>query len=250
MHNTAYKILGLQGRYESIEIKSGQLAEFIKNAEDSWTGFSLTMPLKEEVLALACFVDPLAQRIASANTLIRGIDGWHASSTDVVGFQRALSNHGAANFERVCIIGSGATARAAAAACDKSGRSIIVLHRNTQRESAMMSSVTQATLTFLPWSTVLPSVDLTINTTPAGVADVFAHNPKLTLHGLYFEALYNPWPTALTRRWESSGGVVVDGLDLLIHQAIVQIEKMSGTEISSDTLAPLLRQVGLERLEH
>lgn len=249
LHNTAYEVLELQGHYEAVEVKSGELPNFLHKLEDSWTGFSLTMPLKEEVLTLASFVDPLSTRIASANTLIRGKDGWHASTTDVVGFQRALAAHGSENFEKVCIIGSGATARAAAAALDKRGRSIIVLHRNPQRERAMVSCVAQGILSFLPWSTQLPQVDLTINTTPAGVADVLANDPNLTAKGLYFEALYNPWPTALMRKWKTSGGVVVDGLDLLIHQAIVQVERMTGRQVEAESLASLLRKVGLERLE-
>ena len=71
LHNTAYAQLGIQGSYEAIEVNAGGLAKFIDERDESWTGFSLTMPLKEEAVAYAKHVDDLAKRINSANTLYR-----------------------------------------------------------------------------------------------------------------------------------------------------------------------------------
>jgi shikimate dehydrogenase len=68
---------------------------------------------------------------------------------------------------------------------------------------------------------------LVIATTPAGTTDALAcavPERPATL----FDVLYDPWPTALAARWSMFGGVVVSGLDLLIHQAALQVEQMTG----------------------
>jgi len=71
LHNTAYSQLGIQGTYEAIEVNAGGLSKFMDGQDNSWTGFSLTMPLKEEAIAYADLVDDLAKRINSANTLYK-----------------------------------------------------------------------------------------------------------------------------------------------------------------------------------
>jgi shikimate dehydrogenase len=43
-----------------------------------------------------------------------------------------------------------------------------------------------------------------------------------------FDVLYDPWPTTLAARWSAYGGAVVSGLDLLVHQAVLQVEQMTG----------------------
>ena len=79
LHATAYKELGIEASYDAIEVKAGGLADFLESKDASWTGFSLTMPLKEEVIDFTSNVDALAARIKSANTLFRKDSKWHAT---------------------------------------------------------------------------------------------------------------------------------------------------------------------------
>jgi shikimate dehydrogenase len=75
---------------------------------------------------------------------------------------------------------------------------------------------------------------LVIATTPAGATDTLAAavpGRPTTL----FDVLYEPWPTDLAARWSAYGGAVVGGLDLLVHQAVLQVEQMTGR-----TPAPLV----------
>ena len=85
LHSTAYAQLGLSAKYEAIEVKADNLARFMDERDETWTGFSLTMPLKEEAITYADNIDNLAKRINSANTLYRKAGEWHATSTDVIG---------------------------------------------------------------------------------------------------------------------------------------------------------------------
>ena len=71
------------------------------------------------------------------------------------------------------------------------------------------------------------SAPLVIATTPAGATDALSAavpGRPATL----FDVLYDPWPTALAARWSMYGGAVVSGLDLLVHQAVLQVEQMTG----------------------
>ncbi|MFZ2228333.1 MAG: hypothetical protein WA090_06065 [Candidatus Nanopelagicaceae bacterium] len=249
LHQAAYKYLGIEGEYRAIEVKTDGLEKFLTSCDDSWTGFSLTMPLKEKVLSLADEVDELAIRVQSANTLIRINNGWRASTTDVLGFRDALHAHGVLTFRTVLIIGSGATARAAASACDGENRLVQVLHRNPLREPAMRKAAPHSSIEFLPWETPLPNVDLMINTTPAGVADHLASQITKRSAGVFFEALYDPWPTSLLARWRSLDGKAIDGLDLLVYQAIHQVALMTQKALDPLLLAPILRDAGLKALQ-
>lgn len=249
LHAAAYKFLGIVGEYTAVEVKAHELGKFLSTCDNSWTGFSLTMPLKEEVLSLVGEVDDLAARIQSANTLVRAKSGWRASTTDVQGFHDALHAHQLNEFQSVLILGSGATARAAASACDAKGRLIKVLHRNPLREAGMSKSAPQSSMQFLSWNSPLPDVDLMINTTPSRVADQLVSKIKTRPLGVYFEALYNPWPTKLLAHWRSLEGKAIDGLDLLVYQAIQQVALITEKVVDPSLLAPILRDAGLKELQ-
>ena len=249
LHNTAYAQLGIQGSYEAIEVNAGGLAKFMDDCDGNWTGFSLTMPLKEEAIAYAQHVDELAERINSANTLYRKAGEWHATSTDVIGFTNALKMHNIEVKGHVVILGAGATARAAAAACDNSSTQITVINRSLTRVQEMSDAVIESELSFLNWDdlSVLADADLVISTAPAGVTDSIDLPAKTSAP--YFEALYKPWPTPASSLWASRGGSVIDGLDLLIHQALAQISIFSGTAFDSALMYRKLREVGLAALK-
>jgi shikimate 5-dehydrogenase len=118
LHMSAYKHLNISGKYGSFDVPAGSLGEFLRDKTKDWTGFSLTMPLKEEVLSVAEVIDPLVKRIQSGNTLVRQGNSWSLHSTDVLGFQNAWYKENSSKPKTVLIVGSGATARAAAAAFD------------------------------------------------------------------------------------------------------------------------------------
>ncbi|MFM7355985.1 MAG: shikimate dehydrogenase family protein, partial [Actinomycetota bacterium] len=97
IHNHAYSLLEYPAIYEAIEVKSGELSKFLTRelANSEVLGFSLTMPLKEELAQLSTpdlQVEARAKAIDSANTIYKDGQSWKVSSTDVDGFEFLLKD--------------------------------------------------------------------------------------------------------------------------------------------------------------
>ena len=246
LHSLAYEYLEMAARYEAIEVKAGALSDFLSTTDRNC--FSLTMPLKEEALSVADVVSDIAMRISCGNTLSLSDGIWKLTSTDVLGFDFSLKMHGFNQLDSALIIGAGATARAAAASVSQIAKSVSVISRSPDREPAM-NQASLVDVTYLPWqqTDLINTADLVINTTPDRAADFFVpsiQNPK----GTFFEVLYNPWPTAMSKVWSESKNQVIDGLDLLIHQGISQVEIFTDLSVDRELLFAKMREVASLRL--
>jgi shikimate dehydrogenase len=246
LHSWAYEYLEIAARYEAIEVKAGALSDFLSTTDRNC--LSLTMPLKEEALSVADVVSDIAMRISCGNTLSLSDGIWKLTSTDVLGFDFSLKMHGFNQLDSALIIGAGATARAAAASVSQVAKSVSVISRSPDREPAM-NQASLVDVSYLPWqrTNLINTADLVINTTPDRAADFFVpsiENPK----GTFFEVLYNPWPTAMSKVWSDSKNQVIDGLDLLIHQGISQVEIFTGLSVDRAHLHAIMREVASLRL--
>ena len=244
IHNAAYEKLGIDATYSAIEVGAGQLGDFLRNQpfEGSWMGFSLTMPLKEELCTLAdslgIALDPVARRIYSANTIYRQGDSWRACSTDVDGFAFLLR---AKHFSTVSILGAGGTARAAIESL-RTDHTIRIFRRDNKRDGEIAAAFPGRKITFEDWSRVEGAwnSDLVINTVPvAGMNELLE---SFSPCSLLIDALYFPWLPPLAKAQESAGQTVMTGLDLLCAQALEQISLMTGKSFSYEEMFQYLRQ--------
>jgi len=243
LHRAAFSFLGVEGSYEPIEVPAGSLSSFIEQRGGDFDYFSLTMPLKEEVLLLPIDCEPLIGKIQSGNTLWKKDGSWSLTSTDGSGFLAALAHAGLQTFNRVLILGAGGTARAVAGAMDGISKEIHVLGRSSVRAPALKSSVTTSDFEYISWNSgaELGSYDLVVNTTPAGAADLLADSLGSGTTGVLFDVIYKPWPTVLAAAWRDSGGKVIGGLELLLYQGIDQLELVLGKGLEREKLAAHLR---------
>ena len=245
LHNTAYQFLEIEASYKAFDVPSGRLRDFLSGDGADLNSLSLTMPLKEEALSIADSVSSMSMQIHSGNTLHK-VDGhWSLTSTDVEGFSHALAFNGKDAKGKVLIIGAGATARAVVAACDGVSDTVSIINRTPDREQALRKSGPDLDIEFLSWTSSIDfsDYDLVVNTTPGDTASIFVDQIK-SVESTFFEVLYNPFPTQLLNTWRKTGGLGIDGLELLIHQAISQMEIFSGQTIERDALAKMLRVVG------
>lgn len=251
LHKAILSALDMPSTYERIAVESGTLSSFFAKNKESFDYLSLTMPLKEEALTLDVEIDPLVTRIQSANTLYRRGSSWHLTSTDGQGFLEAIQSLSQLPLKSVLVLGAGGTARAIVGALDGVASSITVSGRSDSRRPALEAAVEESDFTYLRWSDSLDfsPFDLIVNTTPAGAADILASSIPSQLSSILFEVIYKPWPTILAARWSDSGGLVINGAEMLLFQGIRQVELVLDRKIDHMKLASLIRPVLREALK-
>jgi shikimate dehydrogenase len=163
---------------------------------------------------------------------VRRRAGWLAANTDVAGIAEALRAAGVRSVERAVVLGAGGTAQAALAALRELGESApTVLVRDPARAGALRATaerlgVTPRIVGGFP-DVPLPSADVVVSTLPAGAADGLARtawDPRTVV----LDVIYAPWPTAVAAAAAAAGCRVAGGLDVLLHQAVEQVELMTG----------------------
>jgi shikimate dehydrogenase len=234
LHRAAYAALGLDWSYEAIEVTSAELGRFVAGLGPEWVGLSITMPLKEAALEVAGRADDLARRVGAANTLILGGEV-RATNTDVPGLVRVLAEAGlgaSRPVERATVLGGGATARSAVVALERLASAIEVLVRSPERAAGMSN----LGLAFPVAINSLSDPDhvrrglgapIVIDTTPSNALAGLAHHVPAG-PGWFVGVAYDPWPTALARAYGGAGRQVSSGFELLLAQAALQVEVMTG----------------------
>jgi shikimate dehydrogenase len=238
LHRAAYTALGLEGwTYDRVQMDEAGLPGFVAGCDASWRGLSLTMPLKVVALGLG-EVDPLAALVGAANTLVFTDRERHVYNTDVGGLVAAVRRVADTSPERVTILGSGATARSAlVSAAQLDAGTVTVVARSPAKGEALqeVSDALDLRLEVRAWDRPLPPADLLVSTVTAGAADLRADEIAASA-AVVFDAVYDPWPTPLARAADAAGRTVLNGLDLLVGQAVLQIELMTGRTVSPDLL--------------
>jgi shikimate dehydrogenase len=238
LHCAAYAELGLSGwTYERFEVTEDELAAFVARCDDRWRGLSLTMPLKSAALELGD-VDPLARFAGAANTLIfEGLQR-RLYNTDVGGLVWSVRQVSSADPVAVTLLGSGATARSALLSAAQLGaRDITVVARRPEKAEQLVAlgAAMQLGVRVLPWTAAMPTADLVISTVTSGALDsraaAIADSAPLIL-----DVVYQPWPTALALAAQQAGARLISGLDLLVGQALGQIELMTGRTVAAEVL--------------
>lgn len=232
LHRAAYAALGLPWSYDAIELAEASLAGFVAGLGPDWAGLSLTRPLKAAALACAHDADEVARQTGVANTLVRGQSGWVAHNTDALGLQAALVAADLAPGGTACVLGGGATARSTLWAFGAGLDGVRVLVRDPVRAGA----VTRLDLPFQVDVGALADPDarrsglaaaLVVDTTPPGSVDRWAREVAPG-PGMYVDWTYAPWPTPLASAYASAGRTVIGGHELLLRQAALQVELMTG----------------------
>ncbi|GGU08895.1 shikimate dehydrogenase [Streptomyces coeruleorubidus] len=234
LHRAAYEELGLTGwTYERFEVDEAALPGFFETLGPEWAGLSLTMPLKRAVIPLLDGISETAASVDAVNTVVLTPDGRRTGdNTDVPGMVAALREHGIDKVEAAAILGAGATASSALAALSRVCPGEISVYVRSEARAAEMrqwAERLEISVRIADWADAEQALHapLVISTTPAGVTDGLARCVPERPTAL-FDVLYDPWPTVLAARWSAYGGAVVSGLDLLVHQAVLQVEQMTG----------------------
>jgi len=262
MHNIWIEEYGIDGAYIPLPVEPKNVAVVVAGLKlAGFRGLNVTVPHKETVFGLADVSDRAAQDAGAANLLLFGAEGLEARNTDGYGLAASLRESLGADSIRdhpVVIWGAGGFARAAVCALSDMGASEIrILSRDKTRAESLSAQHAARTNTklagggFENWPAAARDAVLLVNATSAGMKGPSIDLPLNVLPdtAAVCDAVYNPLETQLLARARSRGLRAIDGLGILMHQAVPSFAAFFGVEpkISAalrDTLERALRHGG------
>lgn len=236
LHRHWLATMGLRGHYIPMDVAREDLETVIRTLPKmGFVGVNVTVPHKEEVMDIADQITDRAMLIGAANTLIFRRDGKvHADNTDGYGFIENLRSNAEGWNPRLgpaLVLGAGGAARAVVASLSDAGVPEIILTNRTRVRAERLKDDFGKRVRVIDWvqaGNAIESASLVVNSTSLGMLG----KPELRvpLDGLrkgqvVTDLVYNPLKTHLLQEAEAAGCTVVDGLGMLIYQAVPAFER-------------------------
>jgi shikimate dehydrogenase len=238
IHGQWLEDYGIDGRYEAIDVAPADLPAFFEGLRSGeYAGGNVTIPHKEQVFALCDSVDPLATTIGAVNTLIVTDGRVHGTNTDFLGFLGNLDAGApgwAEGLEHAIVLGAGGAARAILVALQHRGLDRITLLNRTPATAATMAAEIGGNIVgggLNDFDAAAPSAGLLINTSSVGLHGTRFEKLDLRLlpqKALVTDIVYSPLETPLLADAKALGLRTVDGLGMLLHQAVPGFEAWFG----------------------
>lgn len=254
LHSHWLKVNGLPGHYIPMDVAAENLEQVLRTLPKmGFVGVNITVPHKERVMEIADLVTDRATLIGAANTLIFRPDGKiHADNTDGYGFINNLRQH-VPDWDPktgpAAVLGAGGAARAVVAALLDAGVPEILISNRTKVRAEALRADFGKRLHVVDWvqaGNMLEDAVTVVNTTSLGM--IGKPPMRVPLDGLQKGAVvtdlvYAPLKTQFLAEAEEMGCRTVDGLGMLLHQAVPAFERWFGVrpEVDSATRAAALR---------
>jgi shikimate dehydrogenase len=246
---------GIDGSYTRVAVRPEEAAAFLKNLwAEGYVGCNVTIPHKETACAVAADVCPAARAAGAANTLWYKGDRLVADNTDSAGFIHNLAA-AAPRFDIrgavVEVLGAGGAARGIVFALLEAGAREIRVFNRTRARAEAVAAYFGARVNGFDWSrrnSALRDISLLVNTTPVGIQgsdslgiDVGALDRSCVVADI----VYVPILTSLLTAARARGLVTVDGLGMLLHQAVPGFERWFGVrpEVTEELRALVERDI-------
>ncbi|MBI2850169.1 MAG: shikimate dehydrogenase [Chloroflexi bacterium] len=242
MHNAAFAKLGLDYVYVSFRVKGTELDKAIAGMRAlNMRGLNVTIPHKVAVMKLLNRLDPLAEKIGAANTIVNDDGVLTGYNTDATGFLQPLLESGIEpKGNNVALVGAGGASRGISFILAERGANLIILNRQQDRAKDLADRISQtfgssvAALELSPGNLAktLAKTEILVNATPVGMSPKSDETPvpaELLKPGLVvYDIVYNPVKTRLLREAEAAGCKTISGLDMLVWQGALAFEKWTG----------------------
>lgn len=253
LHGYWLKTYGLPGHYIPMDVAPVDLEKVLRTLPKAgFVGANVTVPHKEAAMRLADHVSDRASVIGAANTLVFREDGSiHADNTDGYGFLENL-RQGAPDWVPqdgpAVVFGAGGAARAVLQALAEVGVPEILLTNRTRSRADHLREEFGQRITVVDWvqaGNVIENAELVVNTTSLGMQG--QPDLRVPLDGLQpgtvvTDLVYTPLKTRLLDQAEAAGCTVVDGLGMLLYQAVPGFERWFGLrpDVTAETRAAVL----------
>lgn len=229
---------GIDGSYEPIDVAPADIPAFIDRLRaGEFVGGNVTIPHKETVFALCDEVDPLARMIGAVNTLVLREGRVFGTNTDFLGFLGNLDQNAPGwsdGPKDALIIGAGGTARAVLVALRHRDRGRVqILNRTLANAQALVEEIDGPFEAhgFEAFAALAPRIGIVINTSSIGMHGTKFDWLDLSLLApgtLVTDIVYVPLITPLLADAGTHGLPVIDGLGMLLHQAVPGFEAWFG----------------------
>lgn len=245
IHGHWLKKYGIDGSYQTVRVTADDLPAFaakLKSGEADFAGGNVTIPHKEAIFALADETEEVARLIGAANTLWLEDGKLKATNTDAYGFAANLDAEapGWDKGKKAVVLGAGGASRAILSSLTGRGFSEIVLANRTVARAEELAKRFGAAIrpVSLPeLDDALSGADLFVNTSSLGMERSVAPDldfSTMAEGALVTDIVYAPLVTHFLHKARSQGIATVDGLGMLLHQAVPGFEKWFGTRPEVD----------------
>ena len=226
-HSYSPAIHALLGDYEYrlYEKEPEELESFLRNSD--WDGINVTIPYKQSVIPYLDSLTPIAQELGAVNTIVRRGGKLIGANTDYWGFRSMVARSGISPAEKKCLVlGSGGASQVVQFVLKDLQAQVIVISRNGADNYQNISRHADASII--------------VNTTPVGMYPEVGVSPVdldmfPTLEAV-LDVVYNPSRTQLLLDAERRGLVTMNGLWMLISQAIFAALKFAGKRTGSRSI--------------
>ena len=243
--------LGLDLEYTPHVVRRGELPQYLAWArERGVTGFNATMPHKEDLIPLLDEVDPLAQSIGAVNTVCLRAGKWVGFNTDGAGAVAALEGAGLDPAGlTITLLGAGGAAKAVALALSAAGAGrVFVCNRTLSRAQALcaqdpLGRLSPAAFDVDTLTALAETSQLLVNCTNLGMAgcdhqfEDFSFLEALPRDAAVFDAIYHPAETELLARARRRGLKTLNGLPMLVNQAVLALEHFLNRPLNRKAMA-------------
>lgn len=257
LHGYWLEKYGIDGAFERVPAEPGQFEAVIAELRaKGFAGVNVTVPHKEAAFALADKVDAAAKAAGAANLLVLGTAVIEGRNTDSYGLAQSLRESvGTLAGKAAILLGAGGAARGAVLALEALGAtSIHILNRDAARAQTLASALaSHVNARLVPgaladWSKVAPSAALAVNSTSAGMGSMPPLDLDLSVlpqEAVVCDIVYVPLQTKLLKDAAARRLKTVDGLGMLMHQAVPSFEAFFGTrpEVDAGLRARLEREL-------
>jgi shikimate dehydrogenase len=248
----------LAGSYEKIAVPPEEIDSFLVSLADrGFVGGNVTVPHKQAAFRLAAERDPVAEATGAVNTL--WIEGGRlcGANTDGPGFLADL-DAGSPGWDRLggtaVVLGAGGAASAVAWGLASRGLRVHLVNRTVERAETLARRL-GGEVTAHPWSDLdrlLPDARVLVNTTTLGMTgkDPLGLDPApLPADAVVADIVYVPLETGLLAAARARGLETVDGLGMLLHQAVPGFERWFGVRptVTPELRAIVLADIGADR---
>jgi shikimate dehydrogenase len=230
LHSHWLKEHGIKGAYIALPIEPANFGRCVAVLPlMGFAGANVTVPHKEAAFALASPLDDDARGTGAVNTLVFEDDKIAGMNTDVRGFAASLAETlgpDAARRGPATVLGAGGAARAVVWALQRAGSPEIRLVNRTPARADALARSANGSIRVVPWGdwrAALADVGLLVNTTSLGMTGKPALEialDHLPSHAAVADIVYNPLETGLLRAAKARGHRTMDGLGMLMHQAV------------------------------